>query len=92
MQKLCGLDKIGGCKMINKIVGVIFCLISAILMAARYLSAAIFMSGVCSWDAELFSAGLEYVGYPLLIGSIISLIVGIAFLGYEINQEIKNKK
>ena len=77
--------------MINKIVGVIFCLISAILMAARYLSAAIFMSGVSSWDAELFSAGLEYVGYPLLIGAIISLIVGIAFLGYEINQEIKNK-
>lgn len=78
--------------MINKIVGAIFCLISAILMAARYLSAAIFMSGVCSWDAETFSAGLEYVGYPLLIGSIISLIVGITFLGYEINHDIKQKK
>lgn len=78
--------------MINKIVGAIFCLISAILMAARYLSAAIFMSGVSSWDAEMFSGGLEYVGYPLQIGSIISLVVGVAFLGYEINHEIKQKK
>ena len=78
--------------MINKIVGAIFCLISAILISARYLSAAIFMSGVSSWNAELFSLGLKYVGYPLLIGSIISLRVGIAFLGYEINQEIKKKK
>ena len=60
--------------------GVIFCLIAAILFSARYIAAAIFMSGVLSWDATLFSAGLEYVGTPLLWGSIISLIIGIGYL------------
>ena len=46
----------------NKIVGAIFCFMSAVLISARYISAAIFMSGVASWDATLFAAGLEYVG------------------------------
>lgn len=32
----------------NKGVGAIFCLISAILISARYISAAVFMSGVNS--------------------------------------------
>ena len=76
----------------NKGIGAIFCLISAILMATRYLAAAIFMSGVSSWDAGLFSAGLEYVGAPLKIVSIIALFVGIAFLGYGLYQEAKEKR
>lgn len=64
----------------NKGVGAIFCLIAAILMAARYLSAAIFMSGTPTWSAENFSSSLSYVGSPLLILSIIALLVGIVFL------------
>ena len=54
----------------NKGVGAIFCLISALLFAARYLAAAIFMSGTQSWDAVLFSHALSYGGAPLLIASI----------------------
>ena len=73
----------------NKGIGAIFCLISAILMAARYLAAAIFMSSTQSWSNELFTEGLEYVGSPLLIASIIALIVGIGFLGYVLFKEIK---
>lgn len=46
----------------NKIVGAIFCFMSAVLISARYISAAIFMSGVVSWNATLFAAGLECVG------------------------------
>ena len=49
----------------NKGIGAVFCLISAILISAKYISAAIFMSGVNTWDATLFAAGLGYVG-PLL--------------------------
>ena len=75
----------------NKGTGAVFCLISAILMAARYLAAAIFMSGVSSWSNELFTAGLEYVGSPLLIASVIALIVGIAFLGYGLYEERKTR-
>ena len=76
----------------NKGTGAVFCLISAILMAARYLAAAIFMSSLSSWSNELFTSGLEYVGSPLLIASIIALIVGIAFLGYGLYEEITGKK
>ena len=73
----------------NKGVGAVFCLIAALLMSARYLSAAIFMSGVPSWSAETFSSSLSYVGAPLLIFSILSLIVGIGFLICGIIQDRK---
>ncbi len=38
------------------------------------------MSGVSSWNAALFAAGLEYVGTPLLVLSALSLIVGGGYL------------
>lgn len=60
--------------------GTIFCLISAILFSTRYISAAIFSSNVSSWDAELFSHMLSYVGNTLTTLSIVSLVVGIAYL------------
>lgn len=77
----------------NKGIGAVFCLISAILISAKYLSAAIFISGGTTWDATLFAAGLEYVGPFLSIASVVALIIGILFLGYGIYEEIrKNKK
>lgn len=60
--------------------GVVFCLLAGLLFAARYITAAIFMSNVSSWDKELFAAGLEYQGNGLLIFSVISLLAGIAYL------------
>lgn len=73
----------------NKGVGAIFCLISVILISTKYIAAAMFMSGVTSWDAQLFAAGLEYVGPFLSIASFIALIIGILFLGYGGYQDIK---
>ena len=75
----------------NKGVGAIFCLISAILMSARYIAAAIFMSNVTSWDSTLFQAGLDYVGSPLKAAAIIALVAGICFLGYGVFQEAKKQ-
>ncbi|WP_042273420.1 hypothetical protein [Faecalimicrobium dakarense] len=60
--------------------GAIFCLISAILFSTRYISAAIFSSNVSSWDAELFSHMLGYVGNTLTTLSGISLVIGIVYL------------
>ena len=60
--------------------GAIFCLTAGILFSARYIAAAVFMSGVTRRNAELFKVGLEYVGSPMLILSIISMVVGIAYL------------
>lgn len=74
----------------NKGVGAIFCLIAAILTAARYLSAAIFMSGVVSWNSSLFQAGLSYVGSTLQILAILALAAGLVFLAVGILQDRKN--
>ena len=45
--------------------GVMFCLIAGELFAIRYIVAALFMSGVSSWNAMNFAAGLEYQGNGL---------------------------
>ena len=66
----------------NKGVGVIFCLISAILVSAKYISAAMFMSNVTTKDASLFKTGLEYVGPFLSIEAILAMIIGMLFLVY----------
>lgn len=51
----------------KRIAGVMFCLIAGGLFAIRYIVAALFMSGVSSWNAMNFAAGLEYQGNGLLI-------------------------
>lgn len=72
-------------------VGAIFCLISAILFSSRYIAAAIFMSGISSWNSELFEAGLEYVGTPLFVLSLASLGVGLGYLVWAEISESKKK-
>lgn len=76
----------------NKIVGAIFCFMSAVLISARYISVAIFMSGVVSWNAALFATALEYVGPFLAIAAGVAFIIGILFLGYGLYQDIKKMK
>lgn len=73
----------------NKSVGVTFCLISAILISAKYISAAMFMSNVTSWDASLFKSGLDYVGPFLSRASIVALIIGILFLVFGLYTDKK---
>lgn len=70
--------------------GAIFCLIGSILFAARYITAAIFMSNVSSWDSMLFAEGLEYQGYGLLVFSVISLIIGAVYLVWAEIEERKH--
>ena len=73
----------------NKGIGAVFCLIAAILTAARYLSASIFMSGISTWSSELFRSGLEYIGPALPIAAIAALIAGVVFLGVGIFRDKK---
>ena len=75
----------------NKGVGVIFCLIAAMLLGARYIAAAMFMSSTASWSAELFAASLAYVGPVLLIAAVAALAVGVCFLAAGLIQDQKNK-
>ena len=83
------LRKERGYHMNNKGVGVTFCLISAILISAKYISAAIFMSNVTSWDSSLFKSGINYVGPFLSSASIVALIMVLLFLGYGLYTDKK---
>ena len=76
----------------NKGVGSVFCLIAAILMAAKYLSAAVYMGGGSSWNQELFRHGLDYVGKPLSVTAVIALAAGIVFLVWGIVQDVNAAK
>lgn len=76
----------------NKGIGAVFCLMSSIFISAKYISASIFMGNISTKDATLFVAGLEYVGPFLTIVALISLIVGILFLGYGLYRDIKENK
>jgi hypothetical protein len=68
--------------MSRRATGVVFCFIAALLFSTRYLAAAIFGSGVSSWDAQLFRAMLEYVGQAPSILAAIALAVGIIYLAW----------
>lgn len=74
----------------DKGIGAIFCLIAAVLISAKYIAAAMFVSGG-SWGADIFATGLESVGPFLTIVSFGALVVGILFMGHGIYQDIKNK-
>ena len=73
----------------NKGVGAVFCLIAAILMAARYVTAALFMSSISTWSSDMFRASLEYIGPALPIAAIAALAVGVVFLGVGIFKDRK---
>ena len=64
----------------NKGTGAVFCLIAAILLSAKYISAATFLSHTSSRDAELFSSAMGYIGPTLTVASIVALVVGVFFL------------
>lgn len=57
-----------------------FCAIAAFLYASRYVTAAIFGSGVTSWNHQLFGSMLYYVGNRLTMLSAVALVVGIGYL------------
>ena len=61
-------------------VGLGFIAIAAFLFAARFIAAAIFGSGVTSWDADLFHSMYGYVGSGLTTAAVVALIAGIAYL------------
>ncbi len=60
--------------------GVSFIAVAALLYAAHYVAAAIFGSGVATWNADLFRAMLQYVGNGLTTFSMVMLVLGAVYL------------
>ena len=60
----------------------VFFAIAAFLYATRYIAAAIFGSGVNSWDSNLFQAMLSYVGRGPLVWAAAAAILGVVYLAW----------
>ena len=71
--------------------GISLIAISAFLFTSRYISAAIFGSGISSWSSDLFRAMLGYVGNTLSIFGGITLTTGIVYLIWGEYEEIKKE-
>lgn len=66
--------------MSRRTTGTLLLVIAALLYSVRYLSAAIFGSGVTSWDSDLFQGMLNYIGTAPRNWSIAALILGLFYL------------
>ncbi|MEC0126570.1 hypothetical protein [Paenibacillus pabuli] len=66
--------------MSRRTTGTLLLVIAAFLYGVRYVSAAIFGSGVTSWDSDLFQGMLNYVGTAPQSWSIAALILGLFYL------------
>ncbi|MCE7792177.1 hypothetical protein K8O68_07030 [Salipaludibacillus sp. CUR1] len=72
--------------------GVAFIAISAFLISTKYISAAVFGSGVASWNEQLFNNMLEYVGNLLSNFSLLALVIGIGYIIWGEYDALKAKK
>lgn len=77
--------------MSRRAVGVSLIGVSAILYAARYLTAAVWSSSIASYSSDLFRAMLNYTGPHLRTWSVIALIAGIAYLVWGEVSERKSR-
>jgi hypothetical protein len=66
--------------MSRRIIGAILIAVAGWLLGARYLTAAIFGSGLSTWNADMFQSMLQYVGPTLHTWSIIALAGGLIYL------------
>lgn len=66
--------------MSRRTTGTLLLVIAAFLFGVRYLSAAIFGSGIASWSSDLFQEMLNYVGTAPRNWSIVAIILGLFYL------------
>ncbi|WP_179283004.1 MULTISPECIES: hypothetical protein [Paenibacillus] len=66
--------------MSRRTTGTLLLVIAAFLFGVRYLSAAIFGSGIASWNSDLFQEMLNYVGTAPRNWSMVALILGVFYL------------
>jgi len=72
--------------------GIFFILIASFLYCTKFLTAAIFGSGVMSWSYDLYHVMLDYVGNSLNVWSLLSLLVGLFYLVWAELDSLRNSK
>lgn len=60
--------------------GVAFIAISAFLLSSKYITAAIYSSGLNAWSGDVFVGMLNDVGFTFNLFATLSLITGITYL------------
>jgi hypothetical protein len=77
--------------MAKKIVGIGFCLMSALLFSTRYICAAIYSISSANTPSSFgsieFNKWLDYIGITPLILSILALVLGIGYLVWSEKDE-----
>lgn len=71
--------------------GTSFCILAAVIQCAKYLAAAVYLSGNASQSRELFRSGLGYVGRWPDVMSVIALVCGAVFMAWGIIESIRKK-
>lgn len=71
--------------------GVVFCILSTLLLISQYLCAAILLTGA-SLSGPAFTFMLEYIGPVLPTASAVCLAVGIFYLAAAEIMDIRHKK
>ena len=72
--------------------GVILIALGGFLECARYISAAVYMSGMPSQSRELFADGLSYVGSRLMILAGIAAFAGVVLAAAGLWESYQKKK
>ncbi len=72
--------------------GVAFCAMAIISYIARFITTAIYLSSSDEWSEILFFSGMSYIGNGLLVISIVTAVIGIAYLIAGEYEEISKKK
>jgi hypothetical protein len=73
--------------------GAAFCAIAALLFGVRYVVAAQLFAGMNpgAIDSSTLDLYLGYVGTPLLAGSVVALVVGIAYLVWAELEDLRKR-
>ena len=79
--------------MSRRITGAMFCAIAAFLFGVRYVVAAQLFGGMHPGeiDPATLDQYLNYAGTPLLTGSVVALVVGIAYLVWAEVEDLRKR-
>ncbi|HEX2978948.1 MAG TPA: hypothetical protein VHO48_01670 [Anaerolineaceae bacterium] len=75
----------------RRAVGCVFVAIAALLYAARFVSAAIFMSNLQNWSRDLFLGAMSYVGPDLHRWALAALLIGVLYLIWGEWSDLKRR-
>ena len=72
--------------------GIRFLCLAGIIQSAKYISAAVYMSGGSSMSRDLFENGLRYIGPGPDIMSAVAGLFGLVLIALSVKEDIDRRK